>query len=106
MKVVLVNGSRRENGCTFTALNIVAKVLNENGIDTQLIQVGKRVMEGAVDDAVDEAGILFEEHAEDEAHRDAGADVREKGRRLEELACPQQAGVQHGCDQEISHRQY
>ena len=55
MKVVLVNGSRRENGCTFTALNIVAKVLNENGIVTQLIQVGKRVMDGAVDDAVDEA---------------------------------------------------
>ena len=55
MEVVLINGSRRENGCTYTALNIVARVLNENGIDTRLIQVGKRVMEGNVDAVVDEA---------------------------------------------------
>ena len=33
MKVVLVNGSRREKGCTYTALSEAAKVLNENGIE-------------------------------------------------------------------------
>lgn len=32
MKVVLFNGSRREKGCTYTALNIVAGELNAAGI--------------------------------------------------------------------------
>ena len=54
MKVVLVNGSRRDDGCTFTALNIVAKVLQENGIETQIFQIGSRVMHGDVDPAVNE----------------------------------------------------
>ena len=30
MKVVLFNGSRREKGCTYTALNIVAGELGRN----------------------------------------------------------------------------
>lgn len=40
MKVLLVNGSSRENGCTFTALDIVAKQLQENGIDTEFFHIG------------------------------------------------------------------
>ena len=36
MKVVLVNGSRREKGCTYTALSEIAKVLNEKGIETEI----------------------------------------------------------------------
>lgn len=32
MSVVLVNGSPHLKGCTFNALNEVAKALNENGI--------------------------------------------------------------------------
>ncbi|MBO4408320.1 MAG: NAD(P)H-dependent oxidoreductase, partial [Clostridiales bacterium] len=35
MKVILINGSRRENGCTFTALNIIAEELQTAGIETQ-----------------------------------------------------------------------
>jgi multimeric flavodoxin WrbA len=31
MRVLLVNGSSRNNGCTFTALNEVARALNEEG---------------------------------------------------------------------------
>ena len=34
MKVLLVNGSPHKQGCTYTALNEVAKSLNENDIDT------------------------------------------------------------------------
>lgn len=37
MKVILLNGSRREAGCTYTALSEVAKTLQENGIDTEII---------------------------------------------------------------------
>lgn len=40
MKVLMINGSSHENGCTYTALNEVAKVLNEAGIETEIIQLG------------------------------------------------------------------
>ena len=32
MKVLLVNGSYHEKGCTYTALSEVAKALNANGV--------------------------------------------------------------------------
>ena len=35
MKVLLINGSPKENGNTFTALSEVAKTLNEEGIETE-----------------------------------------------------------------------
>lgn len=40
MKVLLINGSNRKNGCTYTALNEISKVLNNEGIDTEIIQLG------------------------------------------------------------------
>ena len=40
MKVLLLNGSPRKEGCTFTALSEVAKTLNQNGIDTEIFQAG------------------------------------------------------------------
>ncbi len=42
MKVLLINGSSNENGCTFTALNEVAIVLNQEGIETEIIQLGAK----------------------------------------------------------------
>ena len=41
MKVLLVNGSPHEKGCTYTSLNEVAKVLEENGIETESYWIGK-----------------------------------------------------------------
>ena len=40
-KVLLINGSGNEHGCTFTALSEVAKALNEEGVETEIIQLGK-----------------------------------------------------------------
>lgn len=37
MKVILLNGSRREKGCTYTALSVIADTLKENGIDAEII---------------------------------------------------------------------
>ena len=54
MKVLLINGSRRDNGCTRTALGIIAEVLNENGIETQIFNIGGRVLKGQIRDAVKE----------------------------------------------------
>ena len=42
MKVLLVNGSPHKQGCTYTALNEVAKSLNENDIDTTFIENSSR----------------------------------------------------------------
>ena len=41
MKVLLINGSPHENGCTMTALKEVARVLEAEGVDTEFIQLGK-----------------------------------------------------------------
>ncbi len=40
MKVLLLNGSTRKNGCTYTALTEIAKTLNECNIETEIIQMG------------------------------------------------------------------
>ena len=40
MKVLLVNGSSRKNGCTNTALNEVARALNEESIETEIFFIG------------------------------------------------------------------
>ena len=37
MKVLLLNGSRREMGCTYTALTEVAQALQADGIETEII---------------------------------------------------------------------
>ena len=43
MKVLLVNGSPREFGCTYTALREAADALERNGIETEILWVGKDV---------------------------------------------------------------
>lgn len=48
MKVLLINGSPRENGNTFLALSEVAKTLNEEGIDTEIISIGKKAVQGCI----------------------------------------------------------
>ena len=40
-KVLLLNGSPHANGCTATALNEMIAVFEQEGIETELIQVGK-----------------------------------------------------------------
>ena len=54
MKVLMLNGSRRDNGCTFTALSEVGKVLNEEGIDYEIVHVGKESLNGNINELVKE----------------------------------------------------
>ncbi|MCR5033044.1 MAG: NAD(P)H-dependent oxidoreductase, partial [Lachnospiraceae bacterium] len=60
MKVLLINGSRRDNGCTYTALTEVAKELNARNIETQILNVGSRVLKGELDEVVKEAIQIME----------------------------------------------
>ena len=47
-KVLVINGSPKANGCTATALDEVIKTLQQEGIETELIQIGKKEIHGCV----------------------------------------------------------
>ena len=40
MKVLMINGSANKQGCTFTALSEIAKVLEQEGIESEIVQIG------------------------------------------------------------------
>lgn len=74
MKVLLLNGSPRANGCTYVALSEVEKALNECGVETELIHVGHQSIHGCIaclqckktgqcvfDDVVNALAAKFEE---------------------------------------------
>ncbi len=48
MKVLLLNGSPKANGCTYTALCEVAGALEKNGIETEIVQVGAAPIAGCI----------------------------------------------------------
>lgn len=49
MKVLMINGSRRERGCTYTALNLVAESLKAEGVESEIVFVGADAVNGNVD---------------------------------------------------------
>ena len=73
MKVLILNGSPRVNGCTARALEEVSKTLNEEGIETETIVVGNKDVRGCIacnscaktgkcvfDDIVNDIAVKFE----------------------------------------------
>jgi len=46
LKVVLVNGSPNEKGCTYTGLSIIKEQLAKNGVDSEIFHVGKKPISG------------------------------------------------------------
>lgn len=46
MKALLINGSPRPNGCTFTALTELANTLEAEGIETEIVHVGNKDIRG------------------------------------------------------------
>lgn len=46
MKVLLINGSPNEHGCTYTALREVEKALAAEGIDTEIFHIGVEPLPG------------------------------------------------------------
>ena len=73
-KVILLNGSAHQHGCTATALDEMVKVFQEEGVETEIIQVGTKPVRGCIscgkceelgrcvfDDLVNEVAPKFEE---------------------------------------------
>lgn len=48
MKVLLINGSPNEHGCTYTALSETAETLQKHGIDTEILYLGKKPVAGCI----------------------------------------------------------
>ena len=48
MKVLLVNGSPKPKGCTYTALNEVAQELEKQGIETEIFHIGSKPISGCL----------------------------------------------------------
>lgn len=49
MKVLLINGSPHEKGCTYTVLSYVEKTLQENGVKTRIYWIGSGTIRGCMD---------------------------------------------------------
>ena len=75
MKVLIINGSPHEDGTTRTALGEAEKILNAEGVETEIIRIGGRLISGclgcghcrktksgcAIDDIVNEVAKKLEE---------------------------------------------
>ena len=48
MKALLFNGSPRAKGCTYTALTELAKTLENQGIETEIVHVGHKDVRGCI----------------------------------------------------------
>lgn len=48
MKVLLINGSPHEHGCTYTALKEVADTLNKNDVETEILWIGTKPVAGCI----------------------------------------------------------
>ncbi len=48
MKVLLINGSPHKEGCTFTALNEIAKTLEKYDIETEIFHIGVKPIAGCI----------------------------------------------------------
>lgn len=46
MKVLAINGSPHETGCTYTAISMLAEELNKSGIEVEVVQLGKAPIQG------------------------------------------------------------
>ena len=47
-KVLLINGSPKEKGCTFTALDEMIRIFTQEGIETELVHIGNMDVRGCV----------------------------------------------------------
>lgn len=48
MRVLLINGSPNEKGCTYTALSEVAAALEKEGVETEIFHIGKQPIRGCI----------------------------------------------------------
>ena len=48
MKVLMINGSPNQKGCTYTALTIIAEELKKQGVDSEIVWLGNGAVRGCI----------------------------------------------------------
>ena len=48
MKVILLNGSPNQKGCTYTALNAIAEELSAQGVESEIVWLGNGLIRGCI----------------------------------------------------------
>ena len=48
MKVLMINGSPHKDGCTNAALNVIAKELKSQGVDSEIVWLGNGAVRGCI----------------------------------------------------------
>lgn len=48
MKILLINGSPHSNGCTYTALEEIAQTLKNEGVSSEIFQIGTKPLAGCI----------------------------------------------------------
>ena len=48
MKVIMINSSPHEHGCTYTALDEIARQLDREGIESEILHIGKEAIHGCI----------------------------------------------------------
>ncbi|MCI1723403.1 MAG: flavodoxin family protein [Lachnospiraceae bacterium] len=77
MKVLMINGSPHEKGCTYTGLCEIQKVLEKEGIDSEIFWIGTKPIAGCIScGKCDELGrCIFDDPVNEAARRAAAADA-------------------------------
>ena len=47
-KILLINGSPNEKGCTYTALSEIAGTLAKNHVESEILYLGKKPVAGCI----------------------------------------------------------
>lgn len=76
MKVLLINGSPHEKGCTYTALSEVAGALAQHGIETEIFWAGNKPLAGCLGcgSCRNTGSCVFGDKVNEAAERLSGAD--------------------------------
>lgn len=76
MKVLLINGSPKSNGNTSIAIDEMVKTFHEEGVETEVIQVGNKVIRGCIGcgKCFEKGSCVFDDIVNETAPKLAAAD--------------------------------
>ena len=76
MKVLLINGSPRSNGNTAVALDEMCKIFAQNGVETEVVQVGNKPVRGCIacGKCAEKGKCVFEDLVNETAPKFAASD--------------------------------
>ena len=92
MKVMIVNGSSHENGTTMVAINEMIKVFDEEGVETEVIQLGSKPIPDCLqcNYCVKNGRCVFDDEVNEFVEKAADADGSKRPQTPTVLSSPRQ----------------